>query len=83
MSKTENKNKVKINEENIIIIQKNVRGFLFRLKLDKEISRIIVKYIIESIIKIQRAVRNLLKQKKYKTNFIIEVIKKERQVKAI
>ena len=66
MSNTENKNKVKINEENIIIIQKNVRGFLFRLKLDKEISRIIVKYIIESIIKIQRAVRNLLKQKNYK-----------------
>ena len=81
MSNSENKNKIKTNEENIIIIQKNVRGFLFRLKLDKEISRIIVKYIIENIIKIQRAVRNLLKQKNYKTNFIIEVIKKERQAK--
>ena len=79
---TEKRKKEKTYEENIIILQKNIKGFLYRIKLNKEISRLTLIYIIEKIIKIQNAVRVFLKKEKRRKKIIIKIIKKERKLKA-
>ena len=82
MNNVEKNNKNKTYEENIILIQKNIRGFLIRIKLNKEISKLVVIYIIKNILKIQKAVRNLLNKKNFYKNKIIKIIQKERKTKA-
>ena len=79
---TEKRKKEKTYEENIIILQKNIKGFLYRIKLNKEISRLTLIYIIEKIIKIQNAVRVFLKKEKRNKKIVIKIIKKERKLKA-
>ena len=82
MNNIETQNKKKTFEENIIIIQKNIRGFLIRSKLNKDISKLVITYIINNILKIQKAIRKLLKKKKYSKKFVVKIIKKERKEKA-
>ena len=82
MINTESQNRKKTFEENIIFIQKNIRGFLMRSKLNKEISRLLINYIINNILKIQKAVRKLLKKKNYKKELVVKIIRKERKDKA-
>jgi len=82
MNHADKKSKANIYEDNIIIIQKNIRGFLIRIKIKRDISRLVVIYIIKNILKIQKAVRKLLNKKKENKNKIIKIIKKERKNKA-
>ena len=82
MNNVDKKNKAETYEDNIIFIQKNIRGFLIRLKIKRDISRLVVIYIIKNILKIQKAVRNLLNKKNGKKKEIIQIIKKERKSKA-
>ena len=82
MSNVEHNNKTINYEDNIIMIQKHIRGFILREKLNKEISRLIVNYIINNIILIQRAIRKFLNRKNYYKKEIIKIIQKERKVKA-
>lgn len=82
MNNIEKRNKSKSKEENIILIQKHVRGLLFRANLNKEISKLVIIFIMEKILKIQKAVKLFLKRKKNKTNIIIKIIKRERKEKA-
>ena len=78
----ENRKKEKTYEETIILIQKNIRGFLYRIKINREISRLTIIYIIEKIMKIQNSFRSFLKKKKNNKNLVIKIIKKERKIKA-
>ena len=82
MNNVDIKCKAETYEENIIFIQKNIRGFLIRLKIKRDISRLVVIYIIKNILKIQKAVRKLLNKKNKNKNKIIKIIKKERKSKA-
>ena len=82
MKNVDKKSKAKTYVDNTIIIQKNIRGFLIRQKIKREISRLVVIYIITNILKIQKAVRKLLNKKKKNKNKIIKIIKKERKNKA-
>ena len=78
----EKRKKEKTYEEAIILIQKIIRGFLYRIKINREISRLTVIYIIEKIIKIQNSFRCFLKRKKNNKNLVIKIIKNERKIKA-
>ena len=82
MNNAEYINKTKNYEDNIIMIQKHIRGFILREKINKEISRLIVNYIINNIIMIQRVLRKFLNRKNYYKKEIIKIIQKERKVKA-
>ena len=82
MNNAEHINKTINYEDNIIMIQKHIRGFILREKINKEISRLIVNYIINNIIMIQRVVRAFLNRKNYYKKEIIKIIQKERKVKA-
>jgi hypothetical protein len=50
--------------EKIILLQKNIRGFLSKKVVDEYINNEIVKTIINNILTIQRAVRKFLLKKK-------------------
>jgi len=82
MNNADKKSKAETYEDNTIFIQKNIRGFLIRLKIKRDISRLVVIYIIKNILKIQKAVRKLLNKKNEKKKTIIKIIKKERKCKA-
>ena len=66
MNNADKKSKAEIYEDNTIFIQKNIRGFLIRLKIKRDISRLVVIYIIKNILKIQKPVRKLLNKKNEK-----------------
>ena len=78
----EKRKKEKTYEETIILIQKSIRGFIYRKKLNREILRLTTIYIIEKIIKIQNSFRCFLKRKKNNKNLVVKIIKKERKIKA-
>jgi hypothetical protein len=79
MNNVDKKSKAETYEDNTIFIQKNIRGFLIRLKIKRNISRLVVIYIIKNILKIQKAVRKLLNKKNKNKNKIIKIIKKEKE----
>jgi hypothetical protein len=82
MYNVEYNNKTITYEEKIILIQKCIRGFIMRKKINKEISRLTINYIINSIIRIQRAIRIFLAKKNYYKKQIIKIIINERKEKA-
>lgn len=82
MHRAEYNNKAINYEEKIILIQKCIRGFIMRKKINKEISRLIINYIIKNIIRIQKAIRIFLDKKNYYKKQIIKIIKNERKEKA-
>ena len=74
--------KININiTEKIILLQKNIRGFLSRKVLDENINNVIAKNIIKSILIIQRGFRKFLYKKNKLDKLIIKIIKNERNIK--
>ena len=74
--------KININiNEKIILLQKNIRGFLSRKVLDENINNVIAKNIIKSILIIQRGFRKFLYKKNKLDKLIINIIKNERNIK--
>ena len=67
--------------EKIILLQKNIRGFLSKKVVDEYINNEIVKTIINNILTIQRAVRKFLLKKKSLDKLIINIIQNERYTK--
>ena len=68
--------------EKIIIIQKNIKGFLRKKIIDENINNEIAKNIINSILIIQRGFRKFLLRKNSLDKLIINIIKNERITKA-
>ena len=64
--------------DKIILLQKNIRGFLSKKTIDEIINNAIAKNIIKSILMIQRKFRKFLHKKKSLDNLIINIIKNER-----
>ena len=64
--------------DKIILLQKNIRGFLSKKIINEKINQEIAKNVINNILIIQRAVRNFLLKKKSLDNLIINIIKTER-----
>ena len=64
--------------EKIILIQKNIRGFLSRRIFDEEVNKIIAKKIIHKILMIQKAIRNFLQKKNSLSHLIVNIIANER-----
>lgn len=77
-SKVNNKNF----ESKIILLQKNIRGFISRNKFENKIRRLIVECVVKNTLKIQKWVRKLLFQKNFYKNQIIGIIENERKIKA-
>ena len=74
--------KININiTEKIILLQKNIRGFLSRKVLDENINNVIAKNIIKSVLMIQRGFRKFLYKKNKLDKLIIKIIKNERNIK--
>ena len=74
--------KININiTEKIILLQKNIRGFLSRKVLDENINNVIAKNIIKSVLIIQRGFRKFLYKKNKLDKLIIKIIKNERNIK--
>ena len=67
--------------DKIILIQKNIRGFLSKKIIYSSINNEIAKNIITSVLIIQKAFRKFLSRKKYLDNYIINIINKERNDK--
>ena len=67
--------------DKIILIQKNIRGFLSKKIIYSSINNEIAKNIIKSVIIIQKAFRKFLLNKKSLDNYIIKIINKERNDK--
>ena len=64
--------------DKIILLQKNIRGFLSKKIIDENINNEIAKNIIKSILLIQRRFRKFLYKKKSLDKLIINIIKNER-----
>ena len=64
--------------EKIILLQKNIRGFLSKKIFDEKVNNEIAKNFISNILIIQRAVRQFLFKKNSLNNLIIKIIKNER-----
>ena len=67
--------------EKIIMLQKNIRGFLSKKVIDEYINNEIAKTLINSILLIQRAVRKFLLKKKSLDKLLIKIVKNERYTK--
>ena len=65
----------------IILIQKNIRGFLSKKIIYERINSEIAKNIINSVLMIQREFRKFLIRKKSLDKYIIKIIQKERKNK--
>ena len=67
--------------DKIILLQKNIRGYLSKKIVDEYINNEIAKNIIDNILTIQRAIRKFLLKKKSLDKLIINIIKNERNNK--
>ena len=67
--------------DKILLIQKNIRGYLSKKIVDEEVNKIIAKRIINKILTIQRAIKKLLNRKNYLDKIIANIIKDERNSK--
>ena len=67
--------------EKIILLQKNIRGYLSKKVVDENINNVVAKNIINNILTIQRNFRKFLFKKKYLDNLIINIIQNERNTK--
>ena len=68
--------------EKIILLQKNIRGYLSKKIVDENINNAIAKNIINNILIIQRNFRKFLLKKKSIDKVIIKIIKNERIIKS-
>ena len=67
--------------DKIILIQKNIRGFLSKKIVYSSLNKEIAKNIITSVLTIQRAFRKFLLKKNSLNNYIINIIQNERNNK--
>jgi len=67
--------------DKVILIQKNIRGFLSKKVICSSINNEIAKNIITSVLIIQKAFRKFLSKKHVLDNYIMQIINKERNEK--
>ena len=69
-------------KEKIVLIQKYIRGFLQKKKIDEEVNKIIIKKFLDKILIIQNKVRKFLSKKNSLSKMIINIILQERKAKS-
>lgn len=67
--------------DKVILIQKNIRGFLSKKVIYSSINNEIAKNIITSVLIIQKAFRKFISKKHILDNYIMKIINKERNDK--
>ena len=82
MTNIDHKKITNTRKEKIILIQKNIRGFLRKKIIYEEVNKIIIKKFIDKILIIQKFVREFLSKKKSLNNIIVNIIHEERKSKS-
>jgi hypothetical protein len=82
MTNIDHKKIINTRKEKIILIQKNIRGFLSKKIIYEEVNKIIIKKFIDKILIIQKFVREFLSKKKSLNNIIVNIIHEERKSKS-